>query len=321
MTPVTKLVIRKSDALASINGSFRLKFTQADRYKLYSDAAQTQLVVSEQTEFPPNVETTLYFKGEKESLFRGGEAIELQSKIGNQWQSSETVKLTVVQAEFDFQIKFWIRENWVDVPWHPINNPLNNRIAGGDDRDASTLPTASYRVTQQVTVIPFRDLDADGIADGSDRNVPGTSSFYTKATSVPRPNEPYSDSNKLLPGARPAVTGAPDTSEMMITPQNRLTDNKATIRFHGAVNDPLVWLSANINWDITLTVDSTDPLTPSFSVTGRHDNYPAIEIDMTDSDGPRDHAYKWLHPLPSNLWDLVDGAEIDVPPETQGELP
>ena len=320
-TPVTKLKLRKLDGMA--NAQFKLVFSsnKIKLWKQFSSGVFSEAVASDSTPFPANQDTEVFVEGVTKSDAAKDVEVGMKVVIGSTESSPVPVKLTVVQAEIDFQIKFWIREDWVDVPFHPINNLLNDRIAGGDDRDGSTSPTASYRVTQKVTVNPFRDLDLDGIKDGSNQNLPGTSSLYVKATSVPHPGGPYSASNKLLPGATPAVTGPPDTSNMKIDPKTRVDDKKATVRFHGAANDPLIWFSFSIDWDIEVTVDSTVPLAPKFMVTGWHDNYPAIEIDMTDSDGPRVHAYEWLHPLPSNLWALGDGSRIDVPSGTEGNIP
>ncbi len=320
-TPVTKLKLHKLEGMPNAQLKLAFSSNKIKLWKQFSGGVFSEAITPDSTTFPANQDTEVFVEGVTKSDAAKDVEVGLKVVIGSTESSPVPIKLTVVQAEIDFQIKFWIREDWVDVPFHPINNLLNDRIAGGDDRDGSTSPTASYRVTQKVTVIPFRDLDLDGIKDGSNQNLPGTSSLYTKATSVPHPGDPYSASNKLLSGATPAVTGPPDTSNMKIDPKTRVDDKKATVRFHGAANDPLIWFSFSIDWDIDVTVDSTAPLAPKFKVAGWHDNYPAIEIDMTDSDGPRVHAYEWLHPLPSNLWALGDGSRIDVPSGTEGDIP
>ncbi len=320
-TPVTKLKLHKLEGME--NAEFKLVFS-SNKIKLWkqlSNGVFSGAVTTNSTKFPANQDTEIFVEGVTKSDAVKDVEVGMKVVIGSTESLPVPVKLTVLEAEIDFQVKFWIREDWVDVPFHPINNLLNDRIAGGDDRDGSTSPTASYRVTQKVTLIPIQDLDLDGIKDGSNQNLPGTSTLYTKAASVPHPTDPYSTSNKLLPSATPAVSGSPDTSNMKIDPRTRSNDKKATVRFHGKANDPLILFSFNIDWDIDVTVDSTDPLTPKFEVTGWHDNYPAIEIDMTDSNGPRVPAYEWLHPLPSNLWALGDGNRIDVPAETEGEIP
>ena len=47
------------------DGKHRLKFDSGGRYRIYQDTDRTQEVVSEDTEFPADKETTVYFEGLK----------------------------------------------------------------------------------------------------------------------------------------------------------------------------------------------------------------------------------------------------------------
>jgi hypothetical protein len=193
-TPVTKLVLRQGVGVEGMK--YKVKFNGTDKFKLWKDEARTQAVVSAQTEFDPAQETTLYFKGLEKSASVGAEAITLQAVINGTATDAETVYASVVEAEFDVWLNVFIPPQWTDFPaTHPIHidyitNPLDpypiptpfyrRKIAAGDDRSfndeffddpASAVDDiiggTGSRAHMQVTVIPFKDLDLDGIKDDS----------------------------------------------------------------------------------------------------------------------------------------------------------
>lgn len=183
-------------------------------------------------------------------------------------------------------------------------------IAGGDDRDNDTSPSASFRVSQKASIIAYAELAANGFALQSSSNMPGITTLYRKSTSLPSPTAPYSASNRFLPGAKPEEKDIPKTSGMIIEENQRTGDHVSVIKFHGKANDPLIWGSASIDWEFKVTIDATNILHPDYEVVVDHDNYPAYEIDIEYPDGHLAELYSWLHSLPSDLWALVPGGGI-----------
>ena len=321
-TPITKL---RLNPVNDTNGTYRLSWANS-KINIWRDAARTIPVVSDQTTFPANVDTDVFLEGvTKSSAIKDVQVIlKLTGPSGDMAQSS--VPLTVVDAEFDIQAKFWIREQWINVPWTPVDNFFYNKIAGGDDRDNSNSPGALYRVTQLVTVIPYADLDADGIKDtfagiSYNRKLAGISTLYNKPTSVPSPSDPYSASNRLLSAASPTNSGTADLSRVYLDPLARTANNVIQTRLHGAANDPLITFSSDIDWDITIDIDGANVLVPKFNIAGGRDEYPALEIDIGDSIGRRSpQPFFWLHPLPSNVFGLMGGTLTPLPTPIQGNV-
>ncbi len=324
-TPVTQLLLRKIEPLA-LGGQYKVVFSSS-KLKVWQNSNGTGAVISDQTTFDAIVTTTLYLEGLSKSASIGAEEISLiwVDSSGGEHDCGEKVNFTVVRAEFDLQAKMWIREQWIDVPIHPIANPLNNKIAGGDDRDNRNDPGASYRVSTVVTVIPFEVLDEDGIKDGSANHIPGLSTLYIREDSLPYPDEEdYSPTNRLLPGATPNDSEPPGTSRMHLDPVTSVDAQIATVRFYGEANDPLIPLSCDIDWDFSVTIDASDPLDPTYLAEGAHDNYPAFEVDLQGQGGARFQPYYWLHAWPSQvslLCDMFNGLDVTIPANTEGQIP
>lgn len=299
-TPVTKLLLRAGGGVSGMK--YKVKFNGADKFKLWKDEARTQAVVSQQTEFDPTQETTLYFEGLKKSASVGGETLTLQAVINGTSTDAEMIYATVVEAEFDVWLNVFIPPQWVDVPPGPITgNPvpeLSSTIASGDDRsfvntfldnpsaDVDKVATSSRSHTQ-VTIIPFKDLDADGIKDQTEKHAMGISHNYVKVWSVPHPGDPYSAANRLLPQPWTVSTGRGLTTGMHVTPGTR-DDYSMKFRFNGTADNPIVTPSAAIDWDFELQVfvDAANVTQPKWKLLGQwQDGFPGYEIYVRDSDG------------------------------------
>ena len=77
----------------------RLKFDSGGRYRIYQDADRTEEIVSEQTEFPADKETTVYLQGLKKSEDLGGETVTLQVGLDDQWTDTDSVDFTMPDLE------------------------------------------------------------------------------------------------------------------------------------------------------------------------------------------------------------------------------
>jgi hypothetical protein len=322
-TPITKLKLHKLEGLQG--AQFKLSWTSS-KLKIWKDEERTQSVTTNSTTFPAGDDTEVFLEGVTKSSSVKDIEVGLKVIIGSTESSPVPIKLTVVEGEFDVQAKMWIREQWIETPFlHPINYS-GYKIARGDDRDNRNQQAASYRVSHFTTIIPYKDLDLDGIKDNHSpylytRNVPGLSALYLKSTSVPNPSQPYSLSNKLLSTATATNSMPPDVSRMHVDAVTRSDEKKASVRLHGSANDPLVPFSLDIDWDITVAIDATNVLSPKYEIQGTHDDYPAFEIDLEDSIGRRSNQpYFKLHPLPSNVFDLAPGGSITIPANTKGNV-
>jgi len=324
-TPITKLKLHKLEGMA--NSQFKLVFgSKIKLWKHNDNGYLSDPIVTGNTTFPADQDTEIYVEGVTKSNTAKDVEVGLKVVIGSTESSPVPIKLTVVDGEFEVQAKMWIREQWIDTPPHPTIHFGGYKIAGGDDRDNNNSPTAAYRVTQKVVIVPYKDLDLDGIKDDHvpfiyKMNSPGLSSLWVKSASVPNPSDPYSASNRFLSTATPSSTAPPDVTRMHIDGLSRTNDKVSRVRFHGAANDPLVPFSFDINWDITVAIDGTDVLEPKYVIEGNHDDYPAFEIDFGDSIGRRSpQPYFWLHPLPSDVFDLAPGGSITIPSTTKGDI-
>jgi hypothetical protein len=316
-TPVTKLVIRPSTGVSGMK--YKVKFAGADKFKLWKDPARTQAVVSESTDFDSAVETVVYFEGLKKSGSVGAEAIILQAVIDGTVTTGETVYCTVVEAEFDVWLNVFIPIQWTDFPAiHPIHIELyvppppatpvpeyKRKIAAGDDRtfineflsnpssDVDDIAAGtSCRVHSQLTIIPFSELDQDGIKDGTIKDAIGESFNYLKSHSVPDPTSGYSTTNRLLPVVTVTQSGRAGTAGILdpsltvkrYGPQN----NGVRFKLEGSADNPIVNPSPAIDWDLSLaiTVNNTNVLAPKWLLLGnKQDAFPAYEIYVRDSDG------------------------------------
>jgi len=303
-SPVTKLVIKPIAFSGDLK--FKLRFNQGDRYRLWKNVAMTEAVTSEQTEFDGSQETTLYFEGLKKSQQRAAELITQIITLGNSGASydGDSVRVTVVEAEFDVWLNLFIPVQWGDLPF-PFSNPITgDKIFGGDDRGFYELPfndpaldvngegtagqDSSSRTHQQITVIPYVDLDADGVKENTKIQVVGESHNYKKDGSVPKPDEGYSPTNRLFQNPVVSNSGDGNTDDMDIQVAPALPGqimNAVNITFGSSADNPIVNPSLAIDWSLNLFVSCDVPLNPIFVLTGKQDGFPAYEMYVRDSDG------------------------------------
>jgi hypothetical protein len=330
VTPKTKLKIHAISGAQS-TWKTRLKFNGADRYKIYRDEARTQEVVSEQTEFDATQETTLFFRGLKKSLARGGELVTMQVKVNDAWIDGDSVKCTIVQSEFLIQVKGFIPYAWTEgeeeVPWAPNGwSPMAGKVAKGDlhsiaagnlrpaspgfrnaystDATAGSIlnqwHNAPFRCCQTIVLTPYKELHSSYDLASSRRAMTAPSSdHYVKATSV------NAAEISLKKGYMDLVGGTSSTGKGPIKTldyrQGARTGKITELHVeYGGVDGalgttlgiPNASLSPDIHWDMWLKVNSeADPLLPTIEFGGKHDKYPAYEIIVIQSDG----TYKPIH--------------------------
>lgn len=144
----------------------------------------------------------------------------------------------------------------------------------------------------QVTIIPFKDLEEDGIKDDSYKDAIGESYNYRKDGSVPDPGAGYSATNRLLPQPILTQSGRAGTGglENPSTSIERygVDENAVRFRLKGSADNPIVNPSPAIDWDfqIAITVNNANVLAPKWLLLGDwQDGFPGYEIYIRDSDG------------------------------------
>ena len=261
----------------------------------------TNEVISEQNEYAVTTARDFYIKGLIKSNALGDRSITLKVNANTGWYDGDAVKFTVIDAVFHCWLNLFIPVQWGDLPF-PFSNPIiGDRIFGGDDRNFYNLPLidpltevnlaiSSSRIHQQVTIVPYKVLDADGLIDGSIKQAAGISHNYNKSLSVPYVDLGYSTSNRLLP--TPVVTSSGTASGNQLSLQTTVTksvvpqlqDTYSIINFGASADNPIVSPSFSIDWSFHISIGGNQ-LAPHFSLYGQHDGFPACEIYVRDSDG------------------------------------
>lgn len=295
--PITKLRLKPIKGL--YDAKFRLKYESESRYKIFDNQSMTNEVVSQSDEYNADILTEFFIKGYNKSTSLGVESVTLQVMLESDSYDCDSVKFTVADAVFHCWLNLFIPVQWGDLPFLITGG---DRIFGGDDRGFYNLPftnalldvnnaTSSSRIHQQITVVPYKVLDEDGLVEDTIKQAVGVSHNYRKSTSVPHPNLPYSSStNRLLPSpditSSGTATGDEINLQTTVTRDSLLTlhDSWSIVNFGVFADNPIVQPSFAIDWSFTLNVGG-ELLAPQFVLSGVHDGFPACEIYIRDSDG------------------------------------
>ncbi len=158
----------------------------------------------------------------------------------------------------------------------------------GDNRsfDAASAfdPDAdNFRVRQLVTVITDEVSDPDGLKEGTDLNLVGeTRSYASDALDDGVIDENDEDGVALdCTLFHNSRTAQPN---FMVIDVSRLTPTKLQIDLDGGPGMPLsvaAQMLATLDWDFTITID-TQIAPPEWTLTGRHDGFPAYELYIND---------------------------------------
>lgn len=320
-TPVTRLILRRVGN-GQTGSTYTLKF-KSENMNIWRDSIKSHRVISGVTEFGTESDTTLYLEGRRHSSSVGEILVTamLKNNVHGKPKNTEvdSVRLTVVEAEFDVYLKAWIRDQWFHLgPClnYPANPVLTDKIMGGDDRGASLSPTVSYRVFQKATLTPFEDLHASRVLPlGSDSNLAGVSKIYKKSQSVDK------STGRLKHGAKPEKAAKADISRVTIEIVKTNQKNVSQVRFHGAANNPLITWSPDIDWQFDVTIDASDIANPLYKIDGGHDLFPSFEIDIEQSGQKRAELFSYLHSFPSAVCVLaLLGDKTKTIPTQQGSI-
>jgi hypothetical protein len=322
ITPTTYLVIRPANGLPN-NSKIRLKFNSGGHYKVARDRLGTDPVISEVIEFPAGQETHLYLLGETKSQSRGGENITMQIKVDSSWADGDSLKATVVQTQYQIDLRVFIPYNWVNIP-HPF---YINQVAIGDSRSYDPHLIGTFRVAQRVILNLYHEWEP-GIENRiiDSWNVGGLSqNYYDSDVTNWDDDAIHSEKTIMSPsyinsGATPVTSGTADISQVLSNVQNygptgESDDTKTFVSFDGAAADPLIVGAADIDWRITVGISKSDPLNPQFVVQGVHDGFPAYEIYINSNHPifPYTNVLQWEPNLEADVTELIGFPDVTMP--------
>lgn len=325
----TKLRIHPTD----IEGvDFRLKFNSNGRYRLLKEDGTE--VISESTVFSADTVSNITIEGSEYSEQKAEEEVivQLVSATGHV-ADGDSVRFSVVPAQFEMFFKAFIPYQWVRILGHPLYD--NRVVAKGDDRDFADDVSASTRMGQVAIVIPYPDLDANGIGSisGGEFAVSwtGTTEHYNY-TDLTNPfttaaHQGLEPQTRIIEGSSPADSGVAPTDEMYILPPDSRdpNTNKVTISFNGSAGEPIVIGAPPIDYEIDITIDSSDPLAPTFKVTGWQDGFPAYEgyarpLDLDNSSSGFTPMYQWQPELSATVLRLGVTHNETLPDDVEGSI-
>lgn len=198
----------------------------------------------------------------------------------------------------------------------------NNRklFFAGDNRDFhSAAPT--YRLRQLVTVITDANVDANGIKDGSVRNLAREAKAFAEDAMADgiidtADEDGISDDCRLFHRAHLAET---DLMDVTVT---RTGLKSLEIHFSGTLDSPMVGpaqVLGAIDWDFTLTLDDTvEP--GAWTLSGAHDGFPAYEIYINGEQIYRHDPGPPPYDFAKNVRKLLPPLDVEVT-RISGELP
>ena len=302
-TPVTKLKLHKLDGMPS--AQFKLVFGSA-KMKIWKDAGRTQAVTSDQTTFPANADTELFFEGVEKSASARDIEIGLKIVIGSTESSAVTAKATVVQSEFPLIARAFIPYRWTQ----PDVSPATYTIAAeGDNRGLvlqdGPFATVPFRCRQKMIVTPYADLHAQTDIVDQRATAPGDtaaplSRHYDKNVAVPIIERSGVHGSELIAGVAPEDSGVPQIEALKYEFKTRMNTRSVTYRLELSGEDgAMPWYipTPNIDWKYDIKVDCTDPAKPKVNAKGQRDGFPAYEILVGTSDGTFKDVYYWRPPV------------------------
>lgn len=154
----------------------------------------------------------------------------------------------------------------------------------GDDRTFS--PTAgSFRVRELVTGIASESADPDGLKEGSIQRLVGqTRSYASDALADGKIDQ--NDEDGIANDCVLFHDAATASNASMSVAVSRLTADSVQLELDGGPGNPLSLAARSfgtLDWDFTITID-TSTGTPEWTLTGRHDGFPAYEIYINDTE-------------------------------------
>lgn len=329
-TPKTKLLLRAIPNMP-VDLRFRvIKDTNASTGNIsaWLDPNGTQQVVFGATEFPCNVDTTLYVQGEEVTASHD---LVVTQQIGNGtvWGKGDTVSLTVVIAEIPIVMRAFIPHVWTAgeepvpveaLPWPTFPYVIVTAVSttvGGDTRQTSSPfgygLEPRFRLAQSVILTPYSELHGpvDVVAERQARAA-DFSHYYIRDEDVPLADRNANFGEAFVLGAAPnwsypppAPTQTYGSGSRTINAEGREVSS-LTLSLSGEPGTPTLIPSGTVpNIDFTYVIEAERMHTPGnprirMRLQCTTNLYPAYEVIVQNSDGEGHVLYEQM-PLPATL--------------------
>jgi hypothetical protein len=208
------------------------------------------------------------------------------------------------------------------IPTNSLTGPPQARCGRGqqlffkgDDRGfGATAP--SFRTRSLITVIPEQSADADGLKAGSEQELIGeTRSYAPDALADFVINS--ADDDAVLHDCHLLHDVGTASNSGMHAVVTRTGEHQVSVHMFGGAGNPLVFGAPEINWDFTITIDTSGSST-HWTIMGDHDGFPAYEVYINNNP-----IYTFSPgPGPYGLFDILKlFPPLDVNVNTSGDLP
>jgi len=178
----------------------------------------------------------------------------------------------------------FIPDNNIDAPPSFVTYAycdFNPCIYQGDNRDFTPTGT-TYRVRQQITLVPADPAQPLGFLAGTTANLVQPSALYDKLTSIGLDGnltqEALADT-VLGDTVLKIAVGTAGTSSMNVA-TTRAAPRAMQVELSGNVTNPIPFFACNITWDLTVIADGTSKSSPIYEISGKRGEYPAYDMSI-----------------------------------------
>jgi uncharacterized protein DUF3238 len=222
-------------------------------------------------------------------------------------------------AEYKVSFSTFIPTNYLSGPpqsfcivppqlWPPVIHGPQHLVFAGDDRGFDANAT-SFRTRQTVGLVSEQSASSSGVGTPAVEAVGESKAYAPDALAGDDRIDPADDDATLGDCHLLHARGTASTSNMHID-VTRVNGHQVKAHLYGGAGNPLVAGAPAIDWDLTLTID-TSGATPHWTLTGAHDGFPAYEVYVngqtlyTYSPGPGPYGFgdilKLFPPLDVNV--------------------
>lgn len=199
--------------------------------------------------------------------------------------------------------------------WPPKITGPQHLVFAGDDRGFDPNAT-SFRTRQTVGLVPEESSSSSGVGTAPAELVGESKAYAPDALAGDNRVDPADDDAVLHDCHLLQDRGFASTSNMHVD-VTRVNAHQVKAHLYGGAGNPLVSGAPDIDWDLTLTID-TSGSKPHWTLSGKHDGFPAYEVYV---DGQTLYTYS-PGPGPYGLGDIVKlFPPLDITVNSSGDLP
>ena len=211
-------------------------------------------------------------------------------------------------CEFTINVTTFIQTNSLQGPPQARCDGGKQLFFKGDDRGFSAT-ASTFRTRSLITVIPEQSADADGLKEGSEQELVGQTRSYAPDALADGVID-SADDDSVLHDCHLLHDVATASNSNMHAAVTRTGAHVVSVHMFGGAANPLVFGSPEINWDFTITID-TSGSSAHWTIMGAHDGFPSYEVYInnnqiyTFSPGPGPYGFldilKLFPPLDVNV--------------------